>query len=359
MESNTTSYRDKEVMEKVSEHQQNQKLISSELGDLFANYLGDSLSCCIFEHHLEVVKDDEIKEYLEFALKTAKKHINKMEEIYEKENIAIPVGFGDLDVRRGSPRLFSDIFMIFYIVEMSRAALVTYGGALSSSYRQDIVDYFKMCLDDTVIIFEKGLHLMLLKGINMMPPTIPYPKKVNFIERESFISMIAGKFRPLTALEIKHLQININTNILGKSLMLGFSQVASSEKLRKYFQQGAKVADTQIKQLGKYLISDNLPVPSSMDAHISDSITAPFSDKLMLYHASLANTIGISNYGLAVSKMMRHDLHAIMGILIADIGKYANEGMNLIIDNGWLEEPPRAADRKKLSKEATNINSGE
>ena len=56
---------------------------------------------------------------------------------------------------------------------------------------------------------------------------------------------------------------------------------------------------------------------------------------------------------------MRHDLHAIMGILIADIGKYANEGMNLIIDNGWLEEPPRAADRKKLSKEATNINSGE
>ncbi|MBM7604270.1 hypothetical protein JOC75_002243 [Metabacillus crassostreae] len=359
MESNTSSNRDKEVMERVREYQQNQKLLSSELGDLFANYMGDSLSCCVFEHHLQVVKDDEAKEYLEFALETSKKHLSEMEELFEKEHIVVPVGFGEQDVRKGAPRLFSDIFMIFYVVEMSRAALVTYGNALSSSYRQDILGYFKMCLDDTVIIFEKGLHLMLLKGINLTPPTIPYPKKVNFIEKDSFISLIAGKFRPLTALEIKHLQININSNILGKALMLGFSQVASSEKLRKYFQQGAKVADTQIKQLAKFLMSDNLPVPSSMDAHVSDSTSAPFSDKLMLYHASLANTIGISNYGLAVSKMMRHDLHANMAILTADIAKYANDGVNLIIGNGWLEEPPRAADRKKLSKEAPNSNTEE
>ncbi|MGP4040760.1 DUF3231 family protein [Gracilibacillus sp. D59] len=346
-------------MEQNKEHQQNQKLISSELGDLFSNYLGDSLFACVFEHHLQVVKDDEVKEYLEFALDTSRKHLNMMKEIFTKENIPVPVGFGEQDVRKDAPRLFSDIFMVFYVVEMSRAALMTYGSALWSSHRQDIMDYFKMCLDDTVITFEKGYHLLLSKGVSISAPIVPYPKKVDFVEKESFISLIAGKKRPLLALEIKHLQVNINTNILGKALMLGFSQVASSDKLRKYFKQGAQVADRQIKQLGNFLISDDLPVPSSMDAHLTDSTTPPFSDKLMMYHTSLANGIGILNYGEAVSKIMRHDLHGEFAILTADIAKFANEGLNLTIGNGWLEELPTAADRNKLSKNSSGSKSEE
>ncbi|MGJ9384929.1 DUF3231 family protein [Salipaludibacillus sp. CF4.18] len=350
METNTFSENEKEVLGQLKEHQQNKILNASELGELFANYLGDSLFSCIFEHHLQVVKDDEIKEFLKFALDTSKKHLKIIKEIYSKENIPMPVGFGEQDIRKEAPRLFSDIFMLFYITQMSRAALLTYGDTLSTSSRQDVVDYFKMTLNDTIEIYEKGLHLLSYKGIPIAAPTIPYPQKVDFVEKESFISVIGGKFRPLTALEIKHLQVNINTNILGKSMMLGFSQVASSDKLRKYFQEGVKVADRQIKELGKFLISENLPTPNLMDAHISDSTIPPFSDKLMLYSTSLANTIGLSNYGIAFAKIMRHDLHGQMAILTADIGKYANEGVNLTIGNGWFEEPPTAADRTELSK---------
>lgn len=359
LKTNTSSYQEIDVMEQVKEHQQNQKLNSSELGDLYASFLGDSLFSCIFEHHLEVVKDDEVKEYLKFTLKTSKKHLNMMKEIYTEENIPVPVGFGEQDIRIDAPRLFSDIFMVFYIFQMSKAALITYGSTLSGSHRKDIIDYFKTCLNDTVITFEKGLHLLSSKGHDTPSPTIPYPKKVDFVEKKSFISLITGKNRPLTALEIKHLQLNINTNILGKALMLGFSQVASSNKLRKYFQQGAQVANRQIKELGNFLINENLPVPSSMEAHVTDSTTPPFSDKLMLYHASLANGIGISNYGQAVSKIMRHDLHAQFAILLADIVKYSNEGMNLTIQYGWLEEPPTAADRKQLSKNSPGSRSEE
>ncbi|WP_369405052.1 DUF3231 family protein [Piscibacillus salipiscarius] len=113
---------------------------------------------------------------------------------------------------------------------------------------------------------------------------MPYPKKVDFIEKEGFTSFIKGKRRPLTALEIKQLQININTNTLGKSLMLAFSQVASSEALRQYFYEGVQLADKQISHLGQMLMKENLPTPKIMDTHISDSTIAPFSDKLMLYH---------------------------------------------------------------------------
>ncbi len=114
---------------------------------------------------------------------------------------------------------------------MSRAALLIYGDALSTSSRQDVVDYFKMALNNTMTTYEKGLHLLSSKGVPISAPTIPYPQKVDFVEKESFISVIGGKFRPLTAIEIKHLQVNINTNALGKSMMLGFSQGIAGIKL--------------------------------------------------------------------------------------------------------------------------------
>lgn len=350
LDSNTSSQAEKEVMEQVKEHQQNKKLTASEIGDLFANYLGDSLFACVFEHHLQVVEDDEIKDFILFTLDTAKNHLNMIKDIYTQENIPIPVGFGEQDVRKDAPRLFSDMYMVFYITEMSRAGLMTYASALSTSSRHDILDYFDMCIQDTITIYKKGIYLLLSKGMDITAPSIPYPKKVDFVENQSFISLIAGKTRPVTAMEIKHLQININTNTVGKAMMTAFSQVASSDQLRKYFKEGESLAERQIKQLGELLMSENLPSPKLMDAHITDSTTSPFSDKLLMYHTTLSNAIGIQNYGTAVSKIMRHDIHAQFATLTAGIAKYANEGMNMMINKGWLEEPPTAADREKLSK---------
>ncbi|WNF38672.1 DUF3231 family protein [Bacillaceae bacterium IKA-2] len=334
----------------IKEHQQHKKLVSSELGDLFANYLGDSLFSCVFEHHLQVVEDDEIREFIEFALASAKKHLTSIKEIYSKENIPIPVGFGEQDVRKDAPRLFSDIFMVFYITEMSRAAFETYGSALSTSSRHDIVDHFETGLKDTIIIYKKGMYLLLSKGMDIAPPTIPYPKKIDFIDKEAFISVIAGKTRPLTALEIKHLQVNINTNTLGQAIMLAFSQIASSDSLRKYFREGAELAKKQIQELGKVLVDDDLPSPKFMSAYVSDSTVSPFSDKLLLYHTVLSNGIGIQNYGTALSKILRHDIHLKFASLSAGIGKYVNDGTNIMVNLGLLEEPPTSADRKKLSK---------
>jgi len=47
---------------------------------------------------------------------------------------------------------------------------------------------------------------------------------------------------------------------------------------------------------------------------------------------------------------MHHDLHSQFAILTAKIAGYANEGLNLTVGNGLLEEPPTASDRNKLSK---------
>jgi hypothetical protein len=335
--------------EQIAEHQQNKLLTSAELADLFANFLGDTLFSCMFEHFLQVVEDDDVKNYIEFALALSKKHVKHISNILMLEKIPLPVGFGEQDMRKNAPRLFSDIFMVFYTTQMASSALLTYGSAYGNATRQDIMNYFKVTLNDSVETYERGNHLLLSKGFDLSPPTIPYTKKVDFVEKKSFISIITGRDRPLTANEIKNLHYNINTNILGKSLMIGFSQVASSEKIRKYFQDGANLAGKQIKDFSVHLAQQDLPSPRTMEPHITDSTSSPFSDKLLLYHGGVAGNIGLINIGVALSQMMRHDLAAEFIALIPLIGKYNNDGVNMLIEHGWFEEPFKAVNRKELS----------
>jgi len=89
--------------EQIAEHQQNKLLTSAELGDLFANFLGDSLFSCVFEHFLQVVEDDEVKDYVEFALALSKRHVKQISDIFLMKKIPIPVGFGEQDIRRDAP----------------------------------------------------------------------------------------------------------------------------------------------------------------------------------------------------------------------------------------------------------------
>ncbi|WP_347553242.1 DUF3231 family protein (plasmid) [Pseudalkalibacillus hwajinpoensis] len=57
---------------------------------------------------------------------------------------------------------------------------------------------------------------------------------------------------------------------------------------------------------------------------------------------------GIGQYGMAMASSPRHDLD--VTYVTAEIGHYANDGANImIINNGWLEQPLEAANRKDLA----------
>ncbi|MCT8137200.1 DUF3231 family protein [Anaerobacillus sp. CMMVII] len=336
-------------MASLKEHQQHKRLTAAEQGDLFANYLGDSMHCVVFEHFYEVVEDQEIKEYISYVKSLAEQHLIAIEQLYRKENIPIPVGFGEEDLHRNAPKLLSDVFMAIYITQMAKAGLAMYSEALSMATRQDVIEYFKSNLHSCVETYERGLQLLLNKGVSVEIPTIPYPKEVQFATKESFVAMLTINKRPLTALEVKYLLANINNNILGKALMLAYSQVTTSQELEAYFRKGVEVADEQIRKLGEYLMVENIPTPKLLDADITDSVSPPFSDKLLLFHTGFSNAYGIQNYGTALSKILRHDLAATFALLTAKISKYANGGLELMIKNGWLEEPPTCPNRKGLS----------
>ena len=46
----------------------------------------------------------------------------------------------------------------------------------------------------------------------------------------------------------------------------------------------------------------------------------------------------------------RRDLALKYTILMADIGRYAEDGAQLLIKHGWLEQPPLASDRNELAE---------
>ncbi len=84
------------------------------------------------------------------------------------------------------------------------------------------------------------------------------------------------------------------------------------------------------------------------DGDVTPSTDSPFSEKLMMFHESAINGIGIGDYGDAIGISMRADLAAAFARLAAETAKYVDDGARIMIESGWLEKPPQAPDRRAL-----------
>lgn len=63
----------------------------------------------------------------------------------------------------------------------------------------------------------------------------------------------------------------------------------------------------------------------------------------------LSTQIAIAFYGSAFSVNARRDLGAKYLLLTNELARYSEDGANLMISKGWLEQPPLATDRNELS----------
>ncbi|MDQ0223785.1 hypothetical protein CHH83_09480 [Bacillus sp. 7586-K] len=332
------------------ETEHNIRLTSAELSSLWSNYLMDSMSICVFTYFLEKVNDSEIKPIIKQALKMSSEHIEIIKKIFSAEGIPLPKGFTDEDVNPHAPKLFQDTFLLNYVKHMTKGGLSLYGAILPNIVRKDIREYYSSCLASTTELYNETTSILSSKGIEIRPPFIPYPKDVEFVEKQSFLAGWFGEQRSLTGQEIMNLFTNIQTNKLGEALVIGFGQVAGSVKIRDYMLRGKEISKKHIAIFSKYLNADDLPSPMTWDHEVEASTEAPFSDKLMMYHVGVMNASSVGNYGVAISMSQRRDIASVYVRLSAEIGKYAEDGINIMIDNAWLERPPQNIDRDALIK---------
>jgi hypothetical protein len=353
IKSNITLERDEykltdKIETQMSEH--NTRLTSAEIANLWGAYMGNSMSVCVLGYFVQHAEDRQIKEVLEYALSLSRKHVETITEIMNHEKFAIPVGFTEADVNIEAPRLYSDAFFLHYLHQTTKSGFSLYTIALPNIARSDVMDFVSESIVSLTELYNRVAHISLSKGLYVRPPHIDVPTDVEFIQSKRFLAGFFGDQRAINALEITHLFSNIQSNHMGKSLVMGFAQVARSTEIREYFNRGIEISTNHIEAFGSLFQKEDLPVSSSWDHDVMASTTPPFSDKLMLFHVIGLNALSTSNYGAGLSGSQRHDIHLLYMELIAQVGVYGEAGTRLMIKNKYMEQTPLAPDRDLLIK---------
>lgn len=333
----------------MGEHE-NIRLTSAEMGSLWASYLTESACGTVMKYFKEKVEDHDTKEIVEWTLHLCEDNQSKIEQIFQAEDFPIPEAFGDEDVTVSAPRLYADTFFLYYLRHMAMYGLAANGYAATVSARKDVLEYYSSCIMQSKDLNYKATTLMLKKGVFVRPPYSTVPKQVDFVHDKSFLGQYFGDKRPLTGMEISHLYLNHQNNAMGVALLLGFAQTAKTEKVRRHFKRGVEIGHKATGVFASVLRSEYVPAPTSWDTDVMDSMEAPFSEKLMMFHVNMLSAASIGNYGGGMSLSMRRDLVALYARLAAETAQYAEDSAQIMIEHGWMEQPPQVDNRKELMR---------
>ncbi|CAG7623313.1 hypothetical protein PAESOLCIP111_02507 [Paenibacillus solanacearum] len=326
-------------------------LSSTEIAGLWTTYINDSMSICISKHFWHHSNRDDVKGIIKRSIELSEKHMMEIRNIFAKEGIPLPRGFTDEDVNLDAPPLFFDLFPLSYVYGMSRMGLVAYGMFVSNVAREDIRTFFSKCLQSTLDLYNDAVSLLIEKGIYDRPPMIPYPDHVEFVnKKETFLSKWLEPKRPLNVIELSEMFFNIERNYFGLVLLIGFIQITKDPTIQQFLKQGKELAQKQIQFLNHTLLNEDLMGSIMVNTEVSVSTVSPFSDRLIMNLITVLNSQGVTFVGHALSVSSRIDLATEYLKLIPEIIQYGKDGADILIDKGWLEEPPHAPNRKELAK---------
>lgn len=332
------------------------RLTAPEISSLWTQYMFDTMSIWFFKYAMKHIDDQDIMEVYSEALQYAEQHVEKIPQFLKEEKFPIPQGFTENDVDINAPRLFQDSFYLNYLYIMTLQGLAGYSLSVSTSIRKDLRKYYIQCNSEVMDLFEKTLDTMLSKGLFTRPPTISPAKSIDFVEHQNFLTGWFGQRRPLTAMEIGDITFNMNKMNLHVALKVGFSQVTNSKKVRNYIHRGIEISNKHIAIFDSIFREEKLNSPVSWQSLVTNSTTTPFSEKFMLYQVLLSTQLAIAYYGTALSVSSRKDIAIQYILLTTELTKYAEDGAELMIQHGWMEEPPLASDRRNLTKGTSKEN---
>lgn len=306
---------------------------------------------CVFKHFLSTCDDQDLRLHIEEALSMFEERINRSTEVLTEEGHPVPIGFTDNDLEPESPRLFTDLYYYYYILHMAQIGLQLNSMDLAHTTRKDVREFFTASVSSTMGYYNRFSDLMLEKGIYIRPPAVNIFKETDIVEKQDFLRGFLGKRRPPLELEINHLFSGIRNNVIGGLLATGFQQVAGSEQVRAYMARGTDISRKHADILNSVLQKEKIPAPMHSGVLLLDLTTPPFSDKLMMQHMVILTGIGIGNLANAMATSLRHDLGVSFTRLIGEAANYGEDGLNIMIENGWFEQPPRKIDPRDLARE--------
>ncbi|MGM0776048.1 MAG: DUF3231 family protein [Bacillota bacterium] len=331
--------------------ERNVKLTTAEIAALWKIYISNTAVRCFYIHLLHHLQDEEIKLIIEEVLVLVESIIEKIEYIFEEEGFPIPNGFSDKNIDLSAPPLYTDLFALSFLYRGGQVIIPSYANVLQRVTRLDVYKLFKECLYRETEIHQKALSIMLSKGIIDRPPNMEYPENVEYIQnRPSLLTTWLGEKRPLNSIEISELFVEIERNAIGLILLIGLIQVTKDKEIKNYLLKGKKLAEKQVETYEKLLKDSDHYIGFPLPVEVSSSTVSPFSDRLILFIIATANQIAVSALADALSVSMRKDLALHYSLITTEVLKYGEEGLKLLIERGWMEQPPQPIDRKKLNE---------
>lgn len=333
--------------------EKNIRLTSSELSVTWSSYQNNSFAICIMKYFLANVEDPEIKSLLQFTLDISVENLKFSQEILENDDQPLPIGFTDEDVIPNAPRLFSDSFYLYYLKNMSKVGLSVYGVALATAAHAQVRQFLSKAIQTSTELYNKTAEILLSKGLFVRPPYVTTSDQVDFVDKKNYLGgllNINNNNRPLNVVEITHIEANVETNALGIALMSGLAQTATSKEVRNFCTKGKEISKKHVQIFSAMLMDDDIPSPMPWDLQVTDSTVSPFSDKLIMFHTTLIIASSISNYATASAASLRSDIATSYIRLTTEVGQFAKDGVDIMIKNAWLEQPPQIPDHKGLAK---------
>ncbi|GEL78131.1 DUF3231 family protein [Tenuibacillus multivorans] len=322
-------------------------LSTNEIASLWTGYTEHSLYVQFLKYLLATVEDTEAEELLQDSLTLSERMVGEIEQIFINENVPVPHGFTDNDVNLKAEKLFLDGFMIPFLEHTLMVGTLAHGTALLTSIRKDIRDFFTQSLDESTTLFNKTMDVGLEKGMIVRPPQITVQPGVEYVQSKKYLSAFGN--RPLSTVELTHLFGNIKTNTMGQMLCMAFSQTTDSEEVGAFMNRGMQISQKHAQLFAKEIRQSNIDAPMGSNSYVTNATSRVFSDKLMMHFMSMLSSAGQGNYSTASTASMKYDLTLNYQRLSVEIALYAKDGVDIMIKNGWLEEPPQAPDRNTLS----------
>ncbi|HJV44208.1 MAG TPA: DUF3231 family protein [Bacillota bacterium] len=326
------------------------RLTAPEIANLWTQFQNETLAICINTHMLKHMEDKDCQLIFENAISISTEHIKDIENLLRGESFPIPQGFSMKDVNLQAPQLFSDILCLKYLHEMTIHGLSGYAVAMTTSIRQDMREYYEKCNRDGIKVYNQTIDLLLSKGVYHRPPYVPIPEGTEFVQSENFLDGLFGDKRSLNVIEISNIYFNLKKSIITKAITIGFSQTAKAQEVRRFFVRTADIKQKHIAIFSTRLTQESLPAPPSWDSDVTNSTTPPFSDRMMLYHVGFLFGAAVAYYGTGLATSLRSDLVLDYNRTILEDEKLIEDWIDIMIENKWMEQPPKSINRRDLAK---------
>ncbi|MGE7718612.1 Protein of unknown function [Priestia megaterium] len=326
---------------------------SSEVGTLWLTYQEKTMILRILEYFIEKSDDQQAKNIMGGLWQELSYYVTKIKKIFKEQGIAIPVGFSQEDVNLEAPKLYDNGFDIMFVRILKEISMGMYTLNMNMAYQDNVMEIYEGLTSTTQKIYRSSTLYLLEQGILTLPPKVTMPKSSEFIESKSYLNGFNpfNDKRALNDIELGYLHHGIETNNIGMQLITGFAQCAEDKEVKQYFVKGKELAKKQIKVFGDILLESDVQFSATSGSTVTTSKVAPFSQKLMMFCIYLLNGFGIVGSSFGTIFSLRKDVSMKTALIAKDIYFYADEGVKIMIKNGWLEEPPQMEDRPNLIKE--------